>query len=113
MWWLSGSPTGRVVTVRRGVRVSKDLFYSTLQLLTSLSLFSIAAYRNLTRVGTGAARQLCQALFCQGSPAKSQQPIIALLGPSGPGYLTQALGCWHAGAAILPIAWVFETFTVP
>ncbi|PWN87368.1 acetyl-CoA synthetase-like protein [Acaromyces ingoldii] len=61
-------------------------------------------YRNLTRMGTSAARQLCQALLRQGLPAKSQQPVIALLGPSGPGYLAQALGCWHAGAAILPIA---------
>ena len=32
------------------------------------------------------------------------QPVIALLGPSGPVFLLHALACWHLGAAVLPIA---------
>lgn len=32
------------------------------------------------------------------------QPVVALLGPSGPVFLLHALASWHLGAAVLPIA---------
>ena len=34
----------------------------------------------------------------------NRQPIISLLGPSGPDFLMTILACWHLGAAVLPIA---------
>ncbi|PWN45585.1 acetyl-CoA synthetase-like protein [Ceraceosorus guamensis] len=66
-------------------------------------------YRDLDRIASSLAMVLRAKLQDLPQSRESNgyardQPVIALLGPSGPDFLAQVVACWYLGAAILPIA---------
>jgi acyl-coenzyme A synthetase/AMP-(fatty) acid ligase len=60
-------------------------------------------FQQLAQLSQSLAHHIKPVLLQSHSNVNSQ-PVVAILGPSGPDFLLHVLACWKLGAAILPIA---------